>query len=658
MISLSGRLLELVCKLDAMNSDPTLVELSQALESAGLTRADVDSFVEANPRNYNRALVAWREHYELLVMTWLPGQGSAPHDHAGSICAMQVVEGDAIEGSYRVAADGYVDLDYETTIRCGEITAGQDAGVHTVRHAADATGLLVTIHIYTPPLRDFRSFVPRPESQKAAHEQTAANEPLTIAIIGGGFSGSMTAAQVLRKAHSAGIKTRVVLVERRGAVGEGVAYGAREPVHLLNVPADRMSAWPDRPDDLLRWASARRRDVRGNEFLPRQWYGEYVRETLLNTAKEVAPTAELAVELDEARRIARRPEGGWLVHLERGTSIRADAVVLAIGHRPPDDPIGAKWDGSRTRYITDPWRQYAMNVVAPDESVVILGSGLTAVDAVMSLAHKSRTAPITLLSRRGLLPQAHSQVPLTTVDISPIVAEQLATPGGVKVLKLCKAIRKTVREQAARGINWRSVVDGLRPHTAPLWQAMSDHERRRFLRHLRSFWEVHRHRMALGIAEQFGEMRDCDRVRFLAGRIKSVSGDAKGAHLIVDARSEQGLVKLDADWVVNCTGPAPANFAASNPAIGSLLVDGWLRPDELGLGIETASNGNAIARDGQELSDLLVVGTLRKPQLWESTAVPELRSQAAVLADRILVLLMRQSLAPNRAAAATTPATR
>src|SRR6186713_284584 len=137
MISLSGRLLELVCKLDAMGAEPTLVELSQALESASLTRADVDSFVEANPRNYNRALVAWREHYELLVMTWLPGQGSAPHDHAGSICAMQVLEGDAIEGSYRVADDGYVDLDYETTVRCGEITAGQDAGVHTVRHAAD-----------------------------------------------------------------------------------------------------------------------------------------------------------------------------------------------------------------------------------------------------------------------------------------------------------------------------------------------------------------------------------------------------------------------------------------------------------------------------------------------------------------------------------------
>jgi len=655
MISLSGRLLELVCKLDSMGPAPTLVELCQALESAALTRADVDSFVEANPRHYNRTLVTWREHYELLVMTWLPGQGSAPHDHANSISAMQVVEGDAIEGSYRVADDGYVDLDYETTVRCGEITAGQDAGVHTVRHASDAQGLLVTVHIYAPPLRDFRSFVPRPANQKAEQARIAANDPLTVAIIGGGFSGSMTAAQVLRKAHSAGINARVVLVERRGAVGEGVAYGTRESVHLLNVPADRMSAWPDRPDDLLRWASARRRDVRGNEFLPRQWYGEYVRETLLNTAKDVSPICDLSVKLDEARRIARRPEGGWLVHLERGTSIRADAVVLAIGHRPPDDPIGEKWEGVRTRYITDPWRQYAMNVIAPHESVVILGTGLTAVDAVMSLSHKGRTAPITLLSRRGLLPQAHAQAPLTTVDISPIVAEQLAAPHGVNALKLSKAVRKAAREQAARGVNWRSVVDGLRPHTAALWQGMSLHERRRFLRYLRPFWEVHRHRMALGIAEQFGEMRDCDLVRFLAGRIKSVKGDAKGAHLIVDARSGQGLVKLDADWVVNCTGPAPANFAASNPAIGSLLVDGWLRPDELGLGIDTAPNGNAISREGQELSDLLVVGTLRKPQLWESTAVPELRSQAAVAADRILVLLMRKSLAPIRATGLSAP---
>jgi uncharacterized NAD(P)/FAD-binding protein YdhS len=647
MITLSGRVLELVCKLDAMGPAPTLVELSEALEAAGLTRADVDSFVETNPRNYNRALVAWREQYELLVMTWLPGQASVPHDHAGSICAMQVVEGDAIEGSYRVADDGYVELDYETTVRCGEVTAGQDAGVHTVRHAADAGGLLVTVHVYAPPLKDFRRFVPRPESTTNVPERAAGADVPTVVVVGGGFSGSMTAAQVLRKMQSAGIHGRVVIVERRGAVGEGVAYGTRELAHLLNVPADRMSAWPDRPDDFVRWASARRRNVRPGEFLPRQWYGEYVRETLLGTAKEVGAAAELSVLLDEVRRVARRPEGGWLVHLARGASIRADAVVLAIGHRPPDDPIGRKWSGPRTRYIIDPWRPFALNVIGPNDSVIVLGSGLSAVDAVLSLAHPSRTAPITILSRRGLLPQAHTNAPLTSVDVQPLVSGLMAAPGGVRALNLCRKVRQMAREQATRGVDWRSVVDGLRPHTAKLWQAMSLGERKRFVRHMRPFWEVHRHRMALAIAEQFGEMHDCDRVSAMAGRVQSAQGDAKGVQLIVDARENNGRVKIDADWVVNCTGPAPSNSAASNPAIGSLLVDGWLRPDELSLGIETAAHGNAIARDGKELADLLLVGTLRKPALWESTAVPELRGQAAVVADRIVMQLMRQSLATS-----------
>ena len=152
----SGRLLELVCKLDAMAPVASLVDLAQAVESAQLTLADVQAYVEENPRNYNRALVALREHYELLVMTWLPGQSSVPHDHAGSTCAMQVVQGEAREGSYRVAPDGYVDLDYETRIRAGEVTSGQDAGVHTVLNPANRGELLVTVHAYAPPLKDFR----------------------------------------------------------------------------------------------------------------------------------------------------------------------------------------------------------------------------------------------------------------------------------------------------------------------------------------------------------------------------------------------------------------------------------------------------------------------------------------------------------------------
>lgn len=632
---LHGKLAALVHKLDALGPAPSLVDLAEAMTSTQLTMADVTEFVLPNPRSYNRALVALRDQYELLVMTWLPGQTSVPHDHAGSICVMQVLQAAATEGSYQVANDGYVDLDYETVVPAGEITAGQDAGVHTVLNPASSRDVLVTIHAYAPPLRDFRRFVERPKAPTAQQAPERDDTP-TIVVVGGGFSGSMTAAQILRTAAAEGVKTRVVVVERRGAVGEGVAYGTREPHHLLNVPAAKMSAWPDKPEDFLNWARARHANIGGDEFLPRRWYGEYVRETLLNAARQAGSAAELSVSFDEVRRVARRPSGGWLVHLAHGSTICADAVVLAIGHRPPSDPIGARWSGPRTRLISDPWRSFALNVVDPDEPVVVLGAGLTAVDAVFSLAHPKRRAPITILSRRGLLPQSHAAKPQPPVDLTEMVAELAGKPSGIRASELSRRLHQLAREISAHGGDWRTVVDGVRPHATSIWQGMSLDQRRRFLARLRPYWEIHRHRMALSIGEKFGELRDCDWVNVMAGRIVSAQSDGNSVKLAVAERGTNLLREIDAAWVVNCTGPAPSNSAAANPAIGSLLVDGWLAPDELGLGLMTTAAGNAIGEDGREANDLFVVGTLRKPQYWESTAVPELRVQAAAIAQQAL----------------------
>lgn len=626
----SVKLRQLVDRLNAFQSPPTLVELAEAYEAVGLTLADVANYVETNPRAYNRALVARAEHYELLVMSWLPGQESVPHDHAGSICIMQSLQGTAYEGQYRVDRNGYVDLDYECEVPCGEITAGEDAGVHGVRNPADAPTTLVTLHCYAPPLRDFRRFVPRP-AQPGRPTPRGEHTP-TVVVVGGGFSGTMVAAQLLRS----GIPLRVMLVERRGAVGEGVAYSTREMEHLLNVPAARMSAWPDRPDHFLRWAQARDPRVQPGDFLPRMWYGEYVRETLAATAAKSSPDGRLQVVFDEVRRVARRPDGGWLVHMARGRSQTAEAVVLAVGHRPPPDPFGKRWNGPQARLIGDPWRTFGMNVVRPDEPVVVLGSGLTAIDAVLSLAHPDRTAPITILSRRGLLPNAHAATPAPPLDLSKLVEEQVATPGGATALGLFRALRRLAEPRNGRPPDWRSVVDGLRPHTARLWQSMSISERQRFLTRLRPFWEIHRHRMAVTIAERFHELARRDWVVRLAGRVVSVHADTDSVKVIVARRGDEKVLELDAKWVVNCTGPATPNTASANPAIGSLLVDGWLQPDELGLGVETAADGAAISREGEEVPDLFVVGTLRKPDLWESTAVPELRSQAALVAERII----------------------
>jgi uncharacterized NAD(P)/FAD-binding protein YdhS len=638
MLSLNGRLLVLVQALDTLGPGPSLAALAQTFKAAKLTPADVADFVHANSRGYNRAPVVVRESYELLVMTWLPGQASVPHDHSGAICVMQVVQGEAVEGCYRVAPDGYVDLQYETTVSCGEIMAGQDAGVHTIQNVSKTNQLLVTVHVYAPPLKDFRQFTPRPKSASAELRSNGQRRP-TVVIVGGGFSGAMAAAQTLHRAAQAGLPVQVILVERRGAVGEGLAYSTREPSHLLNVPAGRMSAWPDRPEDFLRWASRRLGTVQPGDFLPRQWYGEYVRETLLATAKKAAGSAELVVVFDEVRRVSRHPQGGWMVHLAREASLHADAVVLAVGHRPPGEPIGLQWSGPRTRYLANPWLPFALNVVRPDEPVCILGSGLTAVDTVMALTQQPRQAPITLVSRNGLLPHSHAASTCALADLHAFVAELVGAPGGVRARTLLRRLRNKTREFADLGIDWRSLVDGLRPFTAQIWRSLPLKHRRQFLMRLRPFWEVHRHRMAPGVAEQLQRLLDCSTVRLVAGRLVACRATVETVALTVRRRGRDESVETVASWVINCTGPVPSNSVESNPVIGSLLVYGWLRPDELGLGIETSLEGNAIAADCRAIPDLFVIGTLRKPAFWESTAVPELRSQAAAIAEGLLLLL-------------------
>jgi uncharacterized NAD(P)/FAD-binding protein YdhS len=626
-LKLGSRLEELIQKLDALGPRPSHIDLVGLVRSARLDMSDLAPFVRTSLQSYNRAPVVVREHYEMLVLTWSAGQASVPHEHSGSVCVVRVMQGDAAEASYSIATDGFVDWECEERVRTGEVTSLHDAGVHTIRNASTDAETLVTLHVYAPPLRDGRRFVPRREPRSIAYPSAGDGMP-TIAIVGGGFCGSMTAAHLLRSARC---PMRITVIERRGAMGEGVAYATRESAHLLNVPAGKMSAWAGNPDDFLTWAQKRRNDVAPTDFIPREWYGDYIRDTLRKCAK--SSLGSLSIEFDEVRRIVRHPEGGSIIHLARGASLRADAVVLAVGHSPPSDPIGHKWIGSRARYVTDPWRPFAMSAVRGDEPIVMLGSGLTAVDTVMSLTEYPRSARITLVSINGLTPRGHAEFPSAPADLSALVSDVLRE--GVRTRRLSRELRKLAEEFVAAGRDWRNVVDGLRPHTASLWRGMPIAERRRFLR-LRPFWEVHRHRTAPEVSTRLASMLRSGQVEVIAGRVASVHVEGDQLRVLVRRRRTRDVMELRAGWVVNCTGPLPSNRPESNPAIGSLMVRGQLCLDPLALGVETTECGHAVAADRTQVSDTYVVGTLRKPSFWESTAVPELREQVATVAGQLL----------------------
>lgn len=614
-----------------------------------VTLDDVAPFVRQSPHGYARMRVARTDAFELLVMTWMPGQGSIPHDHAGSICALRVVSGHVRETLYQPAADGLVDGVSEASLVEGEVIVDRSENIHALMNGKDESGALVTLHVYAPPLPELRRFAARSQGgtpSRAFVEARALDAPV-VAVIGGGFSGTLTASHLLRLATEAQRAVHVVILDRQAAFGEGPAYRTPDPHHLLNVPASNMSAWPDRPGDFLAWAQASDPSVKPYDFLPRKRYGEYIRSTLLDSAAAAGPgitVDNLRVEVDSVKRNG----AGWQLESGGKAVVSAQAVILATGHRPPDDPLEGRWSGSRTRYVEDPWATLVLSAIRPDETVVLLGSGLTSIDVVLSITKQPRSAPIVALSRRGLLPAAHAPSPVPPRDPSPWLLPLLEHPERLTARALFHGVRASVKEitrshsvgsapseqstpagssaDSGRDGNWRSVIDGLRPFTARIWQALANKpsEAKRFLRVVRPYWEIHRHRMAPHIADKINALKEEGALVSCGARVLRAEATTEEVLLTLQRRGG-GTETLRADWVVNCTGPGAS--ASVTPVVSSLVAGDVLEFDPLGLGVNTDSLGRATAK-GAVHPDLVVVGTLRKAQLWESTAVPELRVQA------------------------------
>ena len=401
----------------------------------------------------------------------------------------------------------------------------------------------------------------------------------TVAVVGGGCSGVLVTRALLHNSDD-----DVVLVEP-GEPGGGVAYGLAQPWHLLNSRAGAMSADPGDPGHFARWAGAD-----PAEFRPRAEYGRYLR-TVLDEASAAHPGR---VRLRRARATRVVPDaGGGTVVLEDGTPVRADHIVLATG-----GPAAARQRIEHPHYIDDPWRPGVLDGLPPDRPVLLVGTGLTAVDVALTLtADGRRTAPVVAVSRRGLLPLTH------TVDAAPPAAPALDD---------CATLRdvvRAVRAAAGEAGDWRPVVDGMRPYLDRLWTALTAEEQEAFLRHLARTWECHRHRMAPEVAARVVELREAGLLEIRRGGVAAWPGLA------------------DYAAVVNCAGPGRLPGSAGS-LVGALLEAGQARlgPHHLGLAIDDL--GRVVAADGRSHERLWLIGPLRRGTQWETTAVPEIRAQA------------------------------
>ena len=334
--------------------------------------------------------------------------------------------------------------------------------------------------------------------------------------------------------------------------------------------------------------------------------------------------------LDEA--IALQPNGDRaVVCLNSGATLTADRVVLALGNLPPKNPTVADpvFYQSR-RYIRSAWTASELSDLPADAPVLLIGSGLTAIDTILTLQQQGHQGKIQLVSRRGLLPQSHQSHPL------PTAFDRLdwdATPKTVR--SLLRQVRQTVDAAIAQGGDWWQVLDALRPQTQALWQQLSPTEQRRFLRHLRPYWDVHRHRLAPAIAQTIDRLRESGQLQLVAGRIQAYQEDAEGVNVVIRPRGSRDSVSLRSHLVVNCTGSESDYRKVAQPLIQNLLAEGLSRPDRLSLGLDVDATGALISATGRTSDWLYTLGSPQKGRLWETTAVPELREQASQLAQRL-----------------------
>jgi uncharacterized NAD(P)/FAD-binding protein YdhS len=435
-------------------------------------------------------------------------------------------------------------------------------------------------------------------------------------IIGGGASGVLLAYQLLERSTP---DFRITLIEKRPEIGRGLAYHTGNPEHVLNVRVANMSALPDEPDHFWRWLTSREGMPPPCPdpycFVPRRIYGDYIASLLtMSTGRSLhrlsivqGTCVDVSEELNEV-----------VVTLEDGRCHVGDIVVLATGHDVRSCLPG---------YV-DPWVPPSAAGIDPDATVLVLGTGLTMVDYIQSLVHDGHRGPIVAMSRRGLLARSHRRA-------DPVRIQETEVPFGASISQLLRWFRGRVDAHAAKGGDWRGVIDGVRPYTQRLWRELPPASKRRFLEHARAWWDVHRHRMAPEVEARITHALYDGRLRVMAAKVAAIEPNEAGARVRYRRRGQSDIRSMQVGAIVDCTGIVKDLIASANPAVRSLLDRGLARVDPLHIGIEIDPNCAIVGRDGVPSRRLFAVGPLTRSAFWEIIAIPDIRNQCAELAAKL-----------------------
>jgi uncharacterized NAD(P)/FAD-binding protein YdhS len=449
----------------------------------------------------------------------------------------------------------------------------------------------------------------------------------TIVIVGGGFSGTIVAANLLRRPPPG--PTRLILIERGNEIARGAAYADRGFPYLLNVPASRMSASSATPKEFLEFAQRRMPKATGEDFLPRALYGEYLNEVLL--AAQLSAPANIRLEIVKGsvanlRRLERHIP--LQVELEDGRRFTADDVVLALGNPKPASLVMAKNVLDHPAYVADPW---AVDLkFNREQAVLLIGTGLTAADIInVASSDPQRLPTLHALSRHGLIPPR--QTPFRP-DAFKGDGNALLLAASTSLRRLVSSVRLLANEAEQMGGDWREAITFVRNMAPTIWQRLPERDRVRFLRHVRAHWDIHRHRLPPELIQKIEALRNAQRLTIHAGHIKEIIPRDGRIEVIWRTRGTQRMHMQQFDRVINCTGPDYAIARSSEPLWRNLVQCGLCVADTLGLGLRTGPNGAVVDADGWPGPHLFYVGPMLRADHWEATAAHELRGHAEKLA--------------------------
>jgi len=446
---------------------------------------------------------------------------------------------------------------------------------------------------------------------------------VSIAIIGGGASGTLTALHLLRKLN---VPARICLFEKRQkALYRGNAYSSPLLYEPLNVPAGRMSVFNHLPDDFYYWLKNKRQaaadiEITKDSFVSRRWYGDYITERISNAAEQ-ASHINFQIVTDEVTDVNFDTTQDAYAVLSGGNIQLFNYLVFATGNEPPAEVFKPEETaGLNGHYIRNPWITDPFKGIIGSEDLLIIGTGLTMVDHVVSLHKRGHTGKIFCFSRNGYLPLPHTDAHQNFVFEFNSQPKQLHD--------VFSEVRKNVAVAGRKNIQWQNTLDAMRGKTSRIWKLMSLDARQMFLKRLRSFWEIHRHRMPPLSAETLSALVEAGQLQLLSGRsagVESTNGKVVFRYLPKGSKEAHSIT---VHRVINCTGPSGDYLKSDNSLLKNMLNKGWMKQDDLKIGIVTGVRGEIIQNNGVVLQNAFSIGPLRKATEWESTAIREIRMQA------------------------------